>query len=137
MKLFVTDKKPLGYTTVGYWRWTEKNNKGTLEVYVASVKVWRHFMAILGHELIEVFYCWLFHVTTEQADAFHQTYEDAYKAGTIHPSVEPGHDPKCPYHWGHMAGVCWEHFWIFCTFAGWKRYVSECDRIMDSWAKTE
>jgi hypothetical protein len=135
VKIIVTDKKPMGYTTVGYWAWDQPNNKGQLRVFVARMRSKRHFIAVLGHELVEVLYCWLFHVTTEQADAFDEMYEAGYKDGTIPLAREAGHDKKAPYHAGHMLGVCWEHFWIAVSFASWKAYNDECDLIMDIMSK--
>lgn len=134
MKIIVTDTKPLGYTTVGYWRWTKPNNKGTLEIYVARMKSRRHFLAVLGHECLEAFYCWLFGVSTEAADAFDQIYEKGYDAGVIPMEWEPGHNAHCPYHWGHMAGVVWEYICIYGSFGSWKSYEEECNRIMEIFA---
>ena len=118
------------FTTIGYWWFEEPENRGTLNVEVLKMSDWRFEAAVWGHELIEILYCWLFRVTTEQADAFDQFYEDGYAAGTIAKSKEPGHDPKCPYHWGHMAGVLWEHICVYGTFGSWHRYSQECDRAM-------
>ncbi len=119
-----------GYLTVGYWFWDKPNNQGTLTVQVTRLCDWRFEAAVWGHELIEVFYCWLRHITTEVCDAFDESYERAYEAGTVSKSVEPGCDPKCPYHWGHMAGIVWEHICIYGTFASWTAYEKECNRVM-------
>ncbi len=94
------------------------------------MKDWRHELAVWGHEIIEVVYCWLFGVTTEEADKFDSFYEEEYAAGRISPDKEPGHDPRCPYHVGHMLGVIWEHVCIRLTFASMLKYEKECNEIM-------
>lgn len=130
IKFYRTDGPAFGYTTVGYWRWDQPNNKGCLHVYVTKMCDWRFELAVWGHEIVEILYCWLFGVTTEKADEFDNYYEAEYEAGRISPTEEPGCDPKCPYHWGHMMGIVWEHIAIHGTFASWKKYEAECNRVM-------
>jgi hypothetical protein len=118
------------FRTVGYWSWDKPDNKGILTVEVCKMSDWRFELAVWGHELIESVYCKLFHVTTEEADKFDQMYENGYNAGTIPLEKEPGHDPSCPYHRGHMMGVAWEYICVYGLLASWTKYVSECDRLM-------
>lgn len=118
------------FTTVGYWYWSETGNKGTLVVQVTRMGDWRHEFAVWGHEMIEAFYCWCFRVTTEQADKFDESYERGYSDGSISKEMEPGHDPRCPYHVGHMMGVFWEHVIIRLTLAKWSNYERECNLLM-------
>lgn len=115
---------------MGYWYWTRPGNRGQLVIQVMRMKDWRHAAAVWGHECIEAFYCWFFHITTEAADKFDLMYEDGYRTGKYKLSQEPGHDPACPYHWGHMLGVCWEHVCIRLLFASWSAYNAECDFLM-------
>lgn len=126
----VTGFTERGFTTVGFWFWTKPKNKGTLTIQVTRMRDWRFEAAVWGHEIIEAVYCWIFGITTEVCDEFDAFYEREYEAGRIHKSVEPGHDPKCPYHIGHMMGVCWEHICIPMLFASWKSYEAECNRVM-------
>jgi hypothetical protein len=121
--------RPGGFTTVGYWKWTLPHNKGTLIIQVHKLP-WRFELAVWGHELVEVFYCWLFGITTEEADKFDSFYEQEYEVGRIPKTAEPGCDARCPYHWGHMAGIVWERICIYGTFASWKKYEIECNRVM-------
>lgn len=130
IKLRRIDQKEQKFTTLGYWSWSKPGNKGTLTVQVSRMGDWRFEAAVWGHELIEVFYCWLFRISTEEADRFDAFYEAEYNAGRIATTQEPGDDRKCPYYVGHSAGVAWEHFWIFISFCRWSKYVQECDRIM-------
>ena len=125
------DTKPGGLTTVGYWRFTKPDNGGDLIVEVARMNDWRFMLSVYGHELIEALYCWMFHVTTEVCDDWDNYYERLYESGKVSPEVEPGHDPKCPYHWGHMGGVVWEYIAIYGTFASWKKYIDETNRVME------
>lgn len=126
----VSGPEAIGFTTVGYWYWSKPCNKGTLTVQVCKMNDWRHELAVWGHELIEVFYCWLFRITTEQADKFDAYYEECYERGIKQPDEEAGDDPDCPYYIGHRLGVAWEYFCIFITFASWTKYYAECNRIM-------
>jgi hypothetical protein len=118
------------FTTLGYWWFDEPQNKGTLNIEVVKLSDWRFEAAVWGHELIEILYCKIVGVTTEQADEFDAMYERGYANGSIPKSREPGHDPKCCYHWGHMMGVAWEHICVYGTFASWSRYLAECDKLM-------
>lgn len=120
-----------GFTTVGFWFWDKPKNKGTLTIQVTKMLDWRFEAAVWGHEIIEVFYCWMFKITTEECDVFDEGYERLYESGKVSKSVEPGCDPKCPYHWGHMAGIVWEHICIYGTLASWKKYDNECNRVME------
>lgn len=130
IKLQVVDRFPSGFTTLGYWFWTAPHNTGQLVIQVMQMSDWRFMFAVWGHEIIEALWCWLFIITTEECDAFDQMYEDGYKTGKYQLSQEPGHDPKCPYHTGHMMGVAWEHICIRLLFASWSAYLAECDRLM-------
>ena len=122
--------RPHGFVTVGYWSWDKPDNKGMLTIEVVKMQDWRHEFAVWGHECIEALYCKLFNVTTEVADAFDETYEAGYADGSIPLTKEPGHDPRCPYHWGHMLGVVWEYVCIYGLLASWKKYEVECNHIM-------
>lgn len=115
---------------MGYWYWTGPLNTGQLVIQVMRMSDWRFMAAVWGHEIIEAFWCWFWHITTEQADKFDNMYEEGYKTGKYQLTQEPGHDPACPYHTGHMMGVCWEHVCIRVLFASWAAYNDECDRLM-------
>lgn len=124
------DQRDQKYTTLGYWFFTERDNKGVLVVEVSKMKDWRHELAVWGHELIEVAYCKLMGITTEECDKFDDAFEKRYESGEISPMVEGGDQKECPYYVGHRLGVAWEHFIIALTFAGWKRYVLACEAQM-------
>jgi hypothetical protein len=123
----------LDLTTVGYWWFSKPYNAGTIHVEVLKMKNWRHEVAVWGHEFLEVMWCWLVGCTTEEADKFDLWYESEYASGRISKDKEAGDDRRCPYHWGHMAGVCWEYFWIYLSFGfrkGWDGYTKECNELM-------
>jgi len=130
MKIHWLNGRNPKFVTVGYWHWTKPDNKGMLLVEVSKLPDWRFNIAVLGHELIEVFYCWLFKITTERCDRFDESYEKKYESGEVSPEFEPGCDPQCPYHWGHMAGIVWERLFIHGTLASWNKYNDECNKIM-------
>jgi hypothetical protein len=125
-----TDSCPRGFITVGYWSWSKPKNRGDLIIEVIKMSSWRFEGAVWGHEIIEAIYCWLFGITTEKCDEFDIMYEEKYESGEISPDKEPGCDRNCPYHIGHMAGIVWEWLFIHLTFASWKRYNQECNKIM-------
>lgn len=130
IKFHRTNTKPFDLTTVGFWRFDQPNNKGTLHVYVAKMCDWRYEVSVFGHELIESVYCWLCGVTTEVCDKFDDQCELEFDAGTRDVHLEPGFDPKCPYRWGHVMGSWWEWVFIHATLASWKKYDVECNRVM-------
>lgn len=130
IKFVTTNTAPGGFTTVGYWRWSEPQNKGTLIIEVARFSDWRYSLAVWGHELIEALYCKLRGITTEECDNFDALYEEGYADGSIAKEKEAGDDRRCPYHWGHMAGVCWEYICIYGTLASWRGYAKDCYRVM-------
>lgn len=140
MKIRVTiGKIPVPFTTVGYWAFDGMLNKGTLHIYCLPMAKLRFIAAVVGHELIEALYCRLCGITTEECDRWDSEFEQRYSSGTLPVDIEPGDDPKCPYHRGHWLGCVWERVWIALTLAGWEAYTSECDRLyheMQSQPKT-
>lgn len=120
---------PHGFTTVGYWEFAGLMNSGALQVYCAPLSKKRYRVAVIGHELVEAFYCWWFNITTEECDKWDAKFERKYAEGLAAVEVEPGDDPMCPYHRGHWLGCIWERLAIWCSFAGWSQYVSECESI--------
>lgn len=130
IKLHRTDGPPHGYLTVGYWYFEKPNNKGTLHVEVANLPDWRFSLAVIGHEFIEVFYCWLFGITTERADKFDDWMEGEYESGRIPKDFEGGFHKDCPYRLGHLAGYVFEVICITLTLASWKKYGDACNRVM-------
>jgi hypothetical protein len=118
-------------TTVGYWRFTEPNNGGELEIYCLRTCDWRYTLAVLGHEIIEALYCKLTHVTTEACDKFDIMIEKEYETGVKPYEEEGGFDKRSPYRWGHIMGAVWEYLIIHATFASWKKYDVECNKLME------
>lgn len=119
----------LPFTTVGYWAFDGLCNTGTLQIYCWPLSKKRYRVAVIGHELIEAFYCWCFHITTEECDRWDSKFEQWYKDGRASIEQEPGDAPDCPYHRGHWLGCLWERVCITLTFAGWREYVAECNSI--------
>ena len=130
IKLHITDGKPHGYTTVGYWMFDQPNNKGTLHLEVAKLPDWRYSLAVIGHEFIEAVFCWLFNRTTEECDVFDDRCEREMESGARDPYKEPGFDSESPYYGGHVMGSWWEWFVIHLTFASWTRYNQACNEAM-------
>ncbi len=118
-------------TTVGYWFFHGKNNRGPLEIQCLALGSKRFDMAVLGHELIEALWCKLRGITTEECDAFDEQCEREFAAGTRDPMIEPGFDHEhCPYYLGHGMGSWWERLYITVTLANWQEYDRACNRVM-------
>lgn len=130
IKLVRTDSKPHGYTTVGWWGWTELMNRGTLVVEVSKLPDWRYSLAVIGHEFIEAAWCKLFRIYTEECDAFDDWMETQYASGNVRSDFEGGFHEHCPYRTGHVLGSWWERFVITVTFASWKSYDRACNDVM-------
>lgn len=124
------DATPQGWTTVGWWGWSEPNNHGTLTIQVSRMKSRRYMAAVMGHEILEAAYCKLFKITTEECDRWDQWVESEYASGSIPKTVEAGDIRACPYFWGHQLGIIWEYLCIYGTFASMRCYEAECNRIM-------
>jgi hypothetical protein len=116
--------------TVGYWQFSEANNKGALTIYNVELPDWRFNLAVKGHEFLEVGYCWLFNITTEECDKFDDMIEEEYEREIKPVTEEGGFDERCPYKWGHRLGFLWEYFIIHITFASWSGYDRACNLVM-------
>jgi hypothetical protein len=130
MKICIIDPSSQIYTTVGYWIFTEPNNTGELIIEVSKMTDWRFEWAVIGHELIEAMFCWLFGITTEECDKFDGRCEREFASGDRCKSIEPGFDKECPYRIGHILGAAWEYAWIHLSLASWSEYDEECNRLM-------
>lgn len=131
MKIHITnDLPPNAGTTVGYWAWDQPNNKGVLHIYSKPLKKKRWLAAVIGHELIEAAWCKMRGITTEQCDEFDLWMEGEYERGAYPYSFEGGFHPNAPYRWGHILGCGWEYLVIYGTFASWRRYSENCNRVM-------
>jgi hypothetical protein len=130
IKIERTDGAPNGWVTVGTWRFDAPHNKGTLHLVVAKLPKWQYSLAVIGHELIESLYCWLFAITTKECDAFDLRCEKEFLLGARDPHSEPGFDSAAPYRIGHVMGSWWERIVIHGTLASWRKYDEECNRVM-------
>ena len=133
MKIEIIDKSEMpkaAGTTVGYWMFSRPRNKGRLTIFVLKTSDWRFTLAVLGHEIIEAFYCWFRGITTEECDKFDIMIEAEYDSGKKPASEEGGFDKRSPYRWGHILGAGWEYIAIYGTFASWKKYINEMNKLM-------
>lgn len=118
------------YTTCGYWWWERPNNKGTLHIEIRKMPSIRHEIAVWGHELIEVSWCWLRGITTEACDLFDDWFECQYLLGNVPKTMEGGFHRDCPYRTGHVLGFIWEWVWIHATFGSFDAYDRACNEAM-------
>jgi hypothetical protein len=122
------DQSEHKHTTVGTW--TLDPQTGDIVILVSKMSDWRFEQAVIGHERKEVFWCKANGITQAECDAWDDQYEKLYKSGAVPPSYEPGEDPNCPYHRGHMLGIIEEIATIIDTGANWRDYNNECDELM-------
>lgn len=130
IKFITTETAPGGYTTVGYWRFTQPENKGELHIEVAKLPDRRFWIAVAGHELIEALWCKLRGITTETCDAFDDWAEGQYQLGNWPKTFEAGFYKTCPYKVGHVMGSYWERIIITLTGASWQTYDRACNDVM-------
>jgi hypothetical protein len=116
---------PIHTTTVGYWA---EGSEG-LAVYLFALSDWRFTLAVLFHEIIEWAITKAAGITTVECDIFDEAWEDDCDSGVRSLADEPGDDPACPYHRGHMWGSQFERLVIFLSGASWSEYLDECGRI--------
>jgi hypothetical protein len=126
INLKIVPVKEMPFTTLGHWFDTEDG----VTILIAELPDWRYTIAVLFHELIEWAVSHQRGVTTEEADAFDQFYEDGYAAGRINPAREAGFDKKCPYGLGHRWGARMERLVIWLLRADFEEYGRVCNEAM-------
>ena len=105
------------YDTVGDW---PSPVSGIQHFFISSMKKRAYEVAVFTHELIEEEWCTENNITPQIVDDWDMLYTGKY-------TDDPGADPKCPYHKGHMLGLKAERFVIEKVFnLSWKEYIS-CD----------
>ena len=114
------------FTTIGYW---EDDGENVI-ITISQMSDWRFIIAVLFHELIELFWCRANSVTQAQCDEWDESYEKLYKSGEKDLTEEPGDDPNCPYFDGHQWGGNLEWLVVKVLRASWKDYLKDCDRLM-------
>ena len=116
------------FTTIGDW-WVDE--KGVLQMRISKMADWRYEVAVLFHELIEFFVCKHLGIETKECDEFDLFYETQYEKGLIDRSKEAGFDKRCPYQKGHRWGARFERLIIWILGASWKKYLADCNRLMN------
>lgn len=82
--------------------------------------------AILLHEMIESFLCWLHGVTEEAVSAFDQKWFKDEAEGKIHLHEEPGNDPAAPYHVWHIVASRFEREFVLQCGMTWEEHCENC-----------
>jgi len=113
------------FTTIG--NWGEAN--GVILIFISELKDDTYFWPIALHEIIEAAWCQVNNISSIQADAFDEIWEEEIKKGLQKPEDEAGFDPRCPYGPGHRWGARLER--IVCHVLGinWKKYCRDCEDI--------
>jgi len=127
------------YPTVGDWQWTtadeagldkqaykhipsQYGNEPTLVIRVSSMSDWRHEALVAVHELIEVLLCKHSSITEQQVNEFDMTYESFS-------GMEPGDDPKAPYHHQHRFASIVEELLAMELGVDWQTYDREVNSL--------
>ena len=82
------------YATAGDWYFPPKG--GDLTICVSKMPDHRFELLVAVHELIEALACQQAGITTAEVDQFDMTWDSHGKY------LEPGLDPRAPYHVQHM-----------------------------------
>jgi hypothetical protein len=85
--------------------------------------------AILLHEIIESFFCWLHGIKEEDISAFDKKFFAEEAAGIKHIHDEPGNDPAAPYHTWHIVATNFERTFIEQCALTWEEHCQNCERI--------
>jgi hypothetical protein len=114
------------FTTIGHWF----EDADGLHIQISRELNWKFQVAVLFHELIEVFMCEAQGVKTPECDVFDALFESEYERGVWPKSVEAGMDKRCPYRKGHIWGRRFERLVIFLLGASWREYGDACDELL-------
>ena len=85
--------------------------------------------AILLHEIVESFLCWLHGVKEEDISAFDRAWFEKEKAGVKHLHEGPGDDPAAPYHLWHLVATRFEREFLVQCGLTWEAHEENCQRI--------
>lgn len=85
--------------------------------------------AVLLHEFIESFLCWIHGVTEQSIREFDQKWFQEEAAGITHPYDEPGNDPAAPYHEWHLVATRFEREFVLQNGMMWPQHEQNCDNV--------
>jgi hypothetical protein len=83
--------------------------------------------AILLHEFVEAFLCWLHGVAEEEVTRFDQAWFKEEEGPVGHLSEEPGDDVMAPYHKEHLTAELFEREFIEQCGMSWEEHEKNCD----------
>ena len=86
-------------------------------------------MAILIHEQHECFRCWMEGIREEDVTRFDQWFFAQQKEGLLSEDLEPGHDPRAPYHKFHVEAERMEKQFIEDCGMTWEQHCQNCESI--------
>lgn len=85
--------------------------------------------AILLHEYIESFLCWIHGVTEQSVRDFDQKWFAEEAAGIKHTHEGPGDDPAAPYHTWHLVALRFEREFVIQNGMTWDEHEKNCERV--------
>lgn len=113
------------YPTSGDWLWPNEHN---LLIRVSEMGDWRKEAAVAVHELVEALLCKNDGVTDAEVDAFDKAWagHEWVSAGDL---IEPGDDPKAPYHRQHCFATAVERLLIAALGVPWGEYDAAVEAL--------
>ena len=106
------------YSTCGdYWQ-----NADTLRLKVSKMPEWRWEFLVAVHELIEWGLCKHAGVGLSNIDRFDIQFEKDREAHQWPKDLEPGDDPRAPYHSQHFLATSIERILAYALGVNWKAY---------------
>jgi hypothetical protein len=85
--------------------------------------------AVLLHEFVEAFLCFLHGVKEEEVSAFDRAWFKEEEDGVEHLYDAPGEEPVAPYHLEHVEAEKFERAFVELCGMGWDEHEANCDEV--------
>jgi hypothetical protein len=111
------------YSTVGDWQWNDEGDE--LKIKVSEIHHYNiNSLLLIGvHEMIEALLCARQGLTSDDVDVFDLEW-------TPHSGlIEPGDDPRAPYHREHVFASNIERLIAFYLGFNWQKYEAEIAKL--------
>lgn len=115
------------YPDIGSWKVNADNSPAF--VGAADTGDDRSNMAILLHEIVEVFLCWVHGVKEEDVTAFDKKWFFEQGQGKHKEDDEPGYDPRSPYRDWHLVAERFEREFITQCGMMWEHHEQNCNNV--------
>lgn len=130
------EHKDQRYETVGDWYDKEIGIMGNSSVPTTIIRVSKmsdinYEILVAIHELVEKVLCDKSGITQQQVDEFDIQYNYDYKSSDIDKDMdlEPGNDPRAPYHRQHKIADIIERLMAIELGVDWEKYNNEVNSL--------